>query len=81
MAWIATISPTDARGRLARSYAAAIARAGRVYQIVRAMSLRPEVLDPAMALYVAVMRAESALSRARREMLAVVVSRANGCHY
>jgi AhpD family alkylhydroperoxidase len=30
---------------------------------------------------VAVMQWESALSRARREMLAVVVSRANGCHY
>jgi alkylhydroperoxidase family enzyme len=45
------------------------------------MSLRQEVLDPAMELYVAVMRGESALTRARREMLAVVVSRANGCHY
>jgi alkylhydroperoxidase family enzyme len=58
-----------------------VARAGRVYQIVRAMSLWPEVLDPAMELYVAVMRGESPLSRARREMLAVVVSRANDCHY
>ena len=81
MAWIETVSPGDARGRLARSYAAAVARAGRVYQIVRAMSLWPEVLDPAMELYVALMRGESALSRARREMLAVVVSRANDCHY
>jgi alkylhydroperoxidase family enzyme len=81
MAWIETVAPEDARGRLAASYAAATARAGRVFQIVRAMSLWPEVLDPAMQLYVAVMHGESALSRARREMLAVVVSRANDCHY
>jgi alkylhydroperoxidase family enzyme len=39
------------------------------------------VLDAAMELYVASMRAPAPLSRAQREMLAVVVSRANGCHY
>jgi alkylhydroperoxidase family enzyme len=34
-----------------------------------------------MLLYVTVMRGESDLSRAQREMIAVVVSTANQCHY
>jgi alkylhydroperoxidase family enzyme len=34
-----------------------------------------------IGLYLAIMHGRSGLSRARREMLAVVVSKANGCHY
>jgi len=48
---------------------------------VRLMSPNPAVLDASMGLYVAVMKGPSPLSRAQREMLAVVVSRANHCHY
>ena len=40
MPWIRTVSVDDAAGRLARSYRAAIERAGRVFGIVRTMSLR-----------------------------------------
>jgi alkylhydroperoxidase family enzyme len=81
MAWIRTIDPSQARGALADSYAAAVARAGRVYQIVRLMSLSPRVLDASMGLYLAVMHGSGALSRRERELLAVVTSRANACHY
>jgi alkylhydroperoxidase family enzyme len=49
--------------------------------IVRTMSLNPSVLDASMGLYVAAMHGASPLSRSQREMLAVVVSRANDCHY
>ena len=34
-----------------------------------------------VGLYTAVMHGESPLTRGQREMLAVVVSRANECHY
>lgn len=81
MAWIRTVPPEEATGRLARSYAAAVERAGRVYQIVRAMSLAPPVLDASMAVYQRVMFGRDGLARRQREMLAVVVSRANACHY
>ena len=81
MAWIRTISLAEAKGRLAKSYAAAVARAGRVFGIVRAMSLSPTILDSSMGLYQKIMFAEEGLSRSQREMIAVVVSRANGCHY
>jgi alkylhydroperoxidase family enzyme len=81
MAWIRTIGPDEAQGRLRDSYAAACQRAGRVYEIVRAMSLAPEILDASMNLYLRVMKGASPLTRAQREMLAVVTSRANDCHY
>ena len=45
------------------------------------MSLRPGVLREAMALYRAIMFGPSELSRAERELLAVVVSCTNDCHY
>jgi len=81
MAWIRTISLTEATGRLAKSYSAGLARAGRVFGIVRAMSLSPTVLDASMGLYGRIMHAKEGLSRAQREMIAVVVSKLNECHY
>lgn len=81
MAWIRTVAPEEAEGELGRSYEAAVRRAGRVYQIVRAMSLAPRVLDASMGVYLAIMHAPGALSRRQRELLAVVTSRANRCHY
>ena len=81
MPWIRTISPDEATGRLAKTYRAALQRAGRVFGIVRAMSLAPDVLDASMGLYQSVMFRADGLSRRQREMLAVVVSHANDCHY
>ena len=81
MAWIKTVGDGEAEGPLKAQYDAAIKRAGRVYGIVRAMSLAPDTLKSAMMLYRTVMFRESGLSRRRREMLAVVVSAANDCHY
>ena len=81
MAYIDTVDPADASGDLTREYDAALARAGKVYNIVRVMSQSPAHLRASMNFYVALMRAPGALTRAHREMLAVVVSRANDCHY
>lgn len=81
MAWIKTVDTESAEGPLARAYDAAIKRAGRVFNIVRLQSLNPPVLQSGMALYFNIMHKESPLSRAQREMLATVVSRANDCHY
>jgi uncharacterized peroxidase-related enzyme len=71
----------EATGLLADEYAAAIGRAGKVFNIVKAMCLNPTVLNRSMALYAAIMFGPSELSRAERELLAVVVSVANDCHY
>lgn len=82
MAWIRTIGDDQATGRLGSLYQAALRRAGRVFGIVRLMSLQPEVLESSMAFYQATTtRPDSPLPRWFRELIAVEVSRANDCFY
>jgi alkylhydroperoxidase family enzyme len=81
MAWIETVPDNDAQGVLATLYDASRQRAGRVFNIVRAQSLNPPVLKAGVGLYQAAMFGPSELSRGLRELLGVVVSRTNGCHY
>jgi uncharacterized peroxidase-related enzyme len=75
------IDVEDATGPLREQYDAAVGRAGKVFNIVKAMSLRPAVLGRSMALYRELMFAPCGLSRQERELLATVVSRANDCFY
>ena len=75
------IDEDEATGELKSQYEAAIGRAGKVFNIVKSMSLNPGVLGASMGLYKAIMFGPSELSRAERELLAVVVSCANYCHY
>ena len=81
MPFLRLIETDEADGELAREYEAAVGRAGKVFNIVKAMSLRPPVLRRSMDLYREIMHGPSGLDRADREMLAVVVSHANDCHY
>ena len=81
MAWIQTITPAEAEGQLGEQYEAAIKRAGRVYKIVESMSLAPRVLDASMKLFGEIAHAPVGLTRSNRELVAVVVSVANECHY
>ena len=81
MAFIQIVDEKDADGLLARIYDAARKRAGRVYNILKIQSQNPAALQGMIDLYAATVRGESPLTRAQREMLAVVVSRANNCHY
>ena len=81
MPYLRLIEEDEATGEVKEEYDAAVRRAGKVFQIVKAMSLRPGVLKRSLGLYQAIMFGPSELSRAERELLAVVVSRANDCHY
>jgi alkylhydroperoxidase family enzyme len=81
MAHLRLIDVDEATGPLKAEYDAAVGRAGKVFNIVKAMSLRPGVLKRSMDLYLGVMFGPSRLSRQERELLAVVVSRQNDCHY
>lgn len=81
MPWIKTIAPDKATGTLKREYDAALRRAKRIWNIVRLMSLNAETLHASMRFYSAIMHGPSGLTRAQREMIAVVVSQTNGCHY
>jgi uncharacterized peroxidase-related enzyme len=71
----------EATGALKDEYEAAVKRAGKVFNIVKAMSLRPGALRASMGLYRELMFGSSGLSRIERELLAVVVSQTNDCHY
>jgi alkylhydroperoxidase family enzyme len=75
------IGPEDADDLLAEEYEAAMGRAGKVYNIVRSMSLNPAVLRQSMELYKAIMFGPSGLTRQERELLATVVSATNECYY
>jgi alkylhydroperoxidase family enzyme len=81
MAHLRLIDVDAATGQLKEEYDAAIGRAGKVFNIVKAMSLRPGVLHSSMELYKGIMFGPSGLSRQERELLAVVVSCQNDCHY
>jgi len=79
--YIKVIAEEEAVGLLARLYAAARERAGKVFNILRCQSRRPQVLRQSTALYSAVMFGDSALTRAERELVAVAVSQTVGCVY
>ena len=81
IAYLRLIDPEDAEGLLAEEYAAAVGRAGKVYNIVRSMSLNPAVLQASMEMYKAIMFGPSGLTRQERELLATVVSAENECFY
>lgn len=69
--------PEDIRALFERNRA----KPGFVPNVYRAYSLRPAALRGFLALYDGLMAEESGLSKAEREMIAVVVSAQNGCHY
>ena len=81
MAYIRTIGDDEAEGALKRQYDEAFNRVGKIYSIVRIFGLRPDTLKKTIWLYQQVMFSPSGLSRAEREMLAVVTSQVNHCHY
>ncbi len=81
MSWIRTVKEDVATGLLRNEYDKAIQRAGRVFEILEIQSLKPEYISSCIALYIKAMFGPSRLTRAQREMMAVVVSVANRCHY
>jgi len=81
MAWIDIIPEDEAEGALKREYDAAVRRAGKVWNIVKVQSQNPRTLRASIELYMAACYGSSPLTRGQREMLAVAVSKANGCHY
>ncbi len=81
MAYIETISEADATGELARWYQRAGNPDGTVDNVMRIHSLNVETLRTHFEMYTATMHRPSPLSRAEREMVAVAISRLNGCDY
>ncbi len=81
MAFIKVIEHTEADGELKVIYDDLVAKRGKLAEVHKIQSLNPESIVKHMELYMTIMFNKSPLSRAQREMIAVVVSVANNCAY
>ena len=81
MAWIRVISEAEATGALQKWYRKLTEPWGGVDNIMKIHSLNVRSLKGHFELYKAVMYGRSELTRVQREMIAVVVSAVNQCHY
>ena len=82
MAWIQIIDEDNATGELKALYDDIVQRRGKMSNIMRVHSLHPSAMQAHMDLYLKIMFSRSGgLRRADRELIATVVSAANGCSY
>lgn len=83
MSWIKFISMEEASGKLKEVYKTLVPEGEKedLANVLRISSVHPEFIEGHLALYRPLMYGKSPLTRAQREMIAVVVSQANDCHY
>ena len=81
MAWIKIVNEDDAQGVLKTYYKKYGDSSSGVDEILKIHSLNPDSLKHHYEMYKHLMAGRSGLSRVQREMIAVVVSRINACHY
>ena len=81
MSLIETIEYQEAEGRLKQIYDDIISKRGKIAEVHKIQSLNPESIVNHMDLYLTIMFGQSPLKRVEREMIAVVVSKANNCNY
>ncbi|SVA14304.1 uncharacterized protein METZ01_LOCUS67158 [marine metagenome] len=81
MAWIAEIDEREAEGLLKDQYSKLKEPWGGIDNILKIHSLNPESLAAHVQLYKTVMFGKSPIPRIDREMIALVVSSINQCHY
>jgi alkylhydroperoxidase family enzyme len=82
MAWIDSIREDEWEGALGDVYAAVVDRDhNRVDNIMQIHSLDPAGLAAHQALYTAAMSGTGTLRKVERELIALVVSAVNDCHY
>jgi uncharacterized peroxidase-related enzyme len=81
MAFIDVISYDDSEGQLREIYDNLIKTRGKLADVHMIQSLNPESIVNHMDLYLTIMFGKSPLKRVQREMMAVVVSKANDCDY
>ena len=81
MAFIPMLDDDEASPELREIYRRIFPRGGEKDNILKIHSLNPRSLQHHYDLYRHLMYGPSDLSRAEREMIGVVVSRVNSCHY
>ena len=81
MAWIAEINEREAEGSLKDQYLKLKEPWGAIDNILKIHSLNPESLAAHVQLYKTVMFGKSPIPTIDREMIALVASSINQCHY
>jgi uncharacterized peroxidase-related enzyme len=81
MALIEVIEPENAEGELKEVYDRILTSRGQLAEVHKIQSLNPKSIVNHMDLYITLMYGKSPVKRALREMIAVVVSKANKCEY
>ena len=81
LSWLQVPAPEDVPDEVAELWQKPLEKLGFVPNVLRVFALRPAHLLAWWVYYDELMRGESGLSKAQREMIAVVVSTANRCHY
>jgi len=82
MTWIASVPDDEWDGELAPLHDAAVDRIhGRVDNIIAVHSLNPRGMAAHLAVYESAMAGTASLRKVERELLALVVSLENDCHY
>jgi uncharacterized peroxidase-related enzyme len=79
--WLRVPEDDDVPDDVRELWAARVEKLGFVPNVLRVMALRPRHLVAWHAYYDELMRGESGLTKVQREMIAVVVSAQNRCHY
>lgn len=81
MSWIQEIHEPEHGTPLDAAYQRLVQERGRVANILRVHSLRPDAMLHHLDLYMGLLFGPGGLNRRQRELIAVVVSRANNCDY
>ena len=82
MAWIETIREDEWTGELGEFYDRVVVKeSGRVDNIMQIHSLNPDALAAHNAVYRSAMTGTGTLRKVERELIALVVSAHNDCHY
>ncbi len=81
MPYVRTIPYNEARGELKAVYDEMLKTRGSIGNVMSVNSLRPHIMKTLAAHNACVMRSESGLTPAERQMIATVVSAINRCQY
>jgi uncharacterized peroxidase-related enzyme len=81
LSWLHVPGEDEAPSGVQALFEKAEERLGFVPNVLRVYALRPSHLELWTALYDDLMRGDSGLTKVQREMIAVVVSTENRCHY
>jgi uncharacterized peroxidase-related enzyme len=79
--WLEVPDESDVPAEVKELWEAPLEKLGFVPNVLRLFAIRPDHLLRWWSYYDELMRGESGLTKAQREMIAVVVSATNRCHY